>query len=490
MKLLAILFSLLIACSSSAQNIEYWVPIQLKNADAGATGYLNSFDHTIIIEQENNGEIQRLLYDTTFNLIKEYTNRTHELSLDESKKVPSFYREISVKGNNLEVYVTKEKLQIWSLDFINEQDKKLFEFSLKETYEDEALIAAIPQVSGVLFLTHAKKAAKLFMYDYNVRSNTVLTKEFSLPEHSLTPDESKKWGSHLSVKYSKELSALYVSDLAHPKSLEISKTNQLFYDDHKLFIVLKIPYKAGFHILELDKATGDCSFANYLINKTNLGEIGTSSQRIPSVTAIDSLLIIQNSNVDFIEYYFFNIYTKQLVKKFRAQSDKDFSTLVHSKMIQLGTYISKDEKKEIDNEKAFLRKKNSGIPFVKALRSDDDSLIISFGSYVATEGIEGTLLSMATMGISELSPYRLWAFHLVPYLQTSRNKFVFAHSKFSCNTLQPSSLQNLVTSINLLADDDKIDDLEHKSSFVVELDGRIIVGVYDKAKGKYHMSIY
>jgi hypothetical protein len=84
----------------------------------------------------------------------------------------------------------------------------------------------------------------------------------------------------------------------------------------------------------------------------------------------------------------------------------------------------------------------------------------------------------------------LGAFHLIPYLETSRNKFVFAHSKFSAGALQPSNSRAVITPINLLADDKKIDDLEQKSSFVIELRNKILIGVYDKEKSKYKISVY
>ncbi len=127
---------------------------------------------------------------------------------------------------------------------------------------------------------------------------------------------------------------------------------------------------------------------------------------------------------------------------------------------------------------------------MKAGKADNDSLLITFGSFVMTEGIGGTFLSLATSNIGFYLFTPIGAFGVVPYLTLSRNKFLFAHSKFSLQTLQPSLTSNLTTPIDRIANDKKIDDLEKNSSFIIERNDKLYVGVFNKKKDKYEIFIY
>ena len=81
-------------------------------------------------------------------------------------------------------------------------------------------------------------------------------------------------------------------------------------------------------------------------------------------------------------------------------------------------------------------------------------------------------------------------FQMIPYLTLSRNKFLFAYSKFSLRSLQPSKATNIETAINKFAGDKKIDDLEKSSSFIIEKGDKLYIGIFDKKKNKYNLIVY
>ncbi|MEI9958609.1 MAG: hypothetical protein WDM90_20400 [Ferruginibacter sp.] len=287
------------------------------------------------------------------------------------------------------------------------------------------------------------------------------------------------------------MNGLYASNLQTPKKFEITTANQLFYDENKIYIVLNTPYKTGVHLLELNPQNGTSSFTNFLINKTAPDDRSTYRENFVSATAFDSLFIIQNSTTTSLEYYFYNIKSKQLLQHYKATTDDSFYTIVNSSLKQSGTYGSKNEDKEINNERLFMRRKNKGTLFLKAFKTDNDSLLISFGSYNPTEGVGGTLLSFATMGLSSMLLYNpANFFQFTPYLTTSRNKFLFAYSKFCLSSLQPSTATNIETVLNKLVTDKKIEGLKKESSFIIDKKNQLFIGIFDKEKNKYLINRY
>jgi hypothetical protein len=242
--------------------------------------------------------------------------------------------------------------------------------------------------------------------------------------------------------------------------------------------------------LELNRNSNNLSFKNFLINKLNPQKFSTPLEKIPAATAFDSLLIIQTSNVNTFAYHFFNLNTKQETAFYETGADNSLYKLVNSELSQIGTYASKDEEKDITNEKLFLRRKNKGSLFLKASKSDNDSLLLTFGSYTPTEGIGGTLLSFATLGIGDMIPIGSRIVQMVPYLTLSRNKFLFAYSKFSLKSLHPSTATGITTTINKFAGDKRIDDLEKNSSFIIEKDNKLYIGIFNKKINKYNILVY
>lgn len=473
-----------------SQLFEIAIPISANEKDADAVGYYNEHHNTFVLEQQTKGFITRMLYDTVFNLKIKYTVPANMISFSEKSRLPIFLKQYCTAENVYEIYGNNKVLQVWQLNFETGADTLVATLALQEHYKDERVIAVLPGADKVSFLTYSPKQEKIFLYNYFPGKRIFLQHAFVLPELSLTKEELKERGKFLSVKYHQALAGLYVSDLKKPSNYQLSPANQLLYNDTAFYFILKTDYNAGFHVLQLNRDNGSVSFKNFLINKINPNKLNTPLEKIPAATAYDSLFVIQNSNAVMLEYHFYNLNTKELVKKHEAEGDNSLYSLVHSDLRQIGTYGSKDEEKELSNERRFLRRKNKGALFLKAVKADGDSMMLTFGSYVPTEGIGGTLLSFATMSLSSYFFAPIGPFQLMPYLSISRNKFLFAYSKFSLKTLQPSTAINLTTPINNIATDKKIDDLERNSSFIIECNEKLYVGVFNKLKNKYDIFIY
>lgn len=475
---------------SQFSEFEISIPISSNEKDADANGYYNPYTNNFILEQQNKGIITRLLYDTLFNLKQKYTVTSDSFTFSNERKKPVFLKEYCTSSEIFEIYGSKSLIDIWQLNFEKGIDKKVASFKLQQKYKDETLIAILPGDNKVSFLTYTNKDEKILLYNYFINKEFLLQREFTLPESSLTKDEIKERGKFLSVKYSSNLYNLYVSDLKAPRNYEINTANQLFYSPSTIYILIRTPYNAGFHLLELNKNDGSVLFKNFLINKLNPEKFNTPLEKIPIAIAYDSLLILQNSNVNKFEYQFYSLNTKKLTAYFETDVDKSLNKLVHSSINQVGTYGSKDEEKEISNEKLFIRRKNKGTLFLKAAKSGNDSLLLTFGSYVYTEGIGGSILSIATLGAGNLLNYRVGLFQMVPFFTLSRNKFLYAYSKFSLLTLQPSTNTDITTSLNKIAVDKRIDDLEKNSSFIIEKGDKLFIGIFNKKSNKYNLIVY
>ncbi len=465
------------------------IPININEKDANANGYYNRYTSDIVIEQQNDEIITRLLYDTSFSLKKQYTNTSKEYTIGSNKKKASLIKEILTKDGSFGVYVKKNIYTLVKYDFDAGLDKVVSQITLKEKFKDERLISILSFKDKVAFLTISDKNDVVIFYNHDYNKNSTVIKEFALPKMPLTENQIKERGKHLAVKYSDQIGFMYTAELSNPDRYRLNIGSQLYYDQENIFILIRMPYKAGIHMLQINHKTKAVNFDNYIINQYNASAIGTSLEKIPIATAIDSFLIIKNSNNELLEYYIYNLYDKKIIVHHKKTEDS-LQKIVQSPLLQLGTYTSKNEEKELKNEKRFLRRVNAGIPFIKAYKDENDSLIITFGGYKETAGVDGTMLSMFTMGIAGVPIGSADAFGFMFYLNSSRNKFLFAHSKFSNNGLIPSTNDNVKTKLNNIASNKLIDDLERKSSFAIEVNNKLYLGIFNKKKNSYSLYSY
>ncbi len=465
------------------------IPININGKDANANGYYNSFTSEIIIEQQNDGIITRLLYDTSFILKNQYTNSTKDFTIGSNKKKASLIKEFFTEDGTFGVYAKKNIYSIVKYDFNSGRDTIVSQIILQEKFKDERLVSILSFKNKVAFLTITDKSDGLIFYDHNYTNNKTTIKEFLLPKLPLTKEEIKERGKHLAVNYNQQIGFMYTAELSNPDKYRLNTGAQLYYDNENIFILLRMPYKAGIHALQINTTSNVVSFENYIVNQYNPSALGTALEIIPIATAIDSFIVIKNSNNKMLEYYIYNLYKKTLVAHHKKPEDS-LQKIVHSPLLQFGTYSSKDQEKELKNEKRFLRRINEGIPFIKAFKDENDSLILTIGGFKETQGVEGTMLSMLTMGFVGVPIGSSEAFGFLFYLSSKRNKFLFAHSKFSNNGLNPSISNEVKTKLNNIASDKLIDDLERTSSFAIEVGNKLYLGVFSKKKGKYDLYVY
>ncbi|MEO7523853.1 MAG: hypothetical protein ABIT58_07145, partial [Ferruginibacter sp.] len=205
----------------------------------------------------------------------------------------------------------------------------------------------------------------------------------------------------------------------------------------------------------------------------------------------DTLLVIQNWSVKSFEYYFYNLLTGELITKYQAKPDNSLYTLVHSQLKQVGDIISKTAEKVIDNEKSFTKNRNIGLPFIKPALYKD-SLVLTFGSLLPTRGLAGMILSMATMGFSNFVEIgtSIAMNRLIPYMTNKRFILLYGHSKFSINGLKPSTANNTRTSLDNFVDDKKMGELQNDNSILIDMPGRLYIGVYNKKTENFDVNEY
>ncbi|MFN8251890.1 MAG: hypothetical protein U0V75_08395 [Ferruginibacter sp.] len=468
---------------------QYEISIPVAPADriSDIKAYYNPYSKNFVIAQQGTGMISRQLFDTVFQLKKSYTAGTEAISFSASNKKHVFLEAYCTAGMNYEVYSKEKSIEIWAIGFENGADKKAAALRQQQQYKDERLVALIPGADKLTLLCITPKENKLLLYNYFPGKDILLQGEYPLPAISLTPDEIKERGRHLAMQYSNSMRGIFIAETNKTGPFHISPGNQLLYNDTALYFLLRVPYKAGYHLLEMNRTSGQMRFSNFLVNKLEAGHFGTSYEMIPAATMYDSLLIIQNSNSLSLEYYFYNIHSGQLLAKHTATADNSLYSIVHSGLHQAGTYGSKDEEKDISSERLFLRRKNKGNIFINVSHADADSILLSFGSYVPTEGIGGSIVGLATLFATN---FVSGAFKLGLYMSMTRNKFLFAFSKFSLKTFEPSRSTGITTPLNTIVSETKADEPGTKSSFVIEKDGHLYTGNYDKVSDKFRIIKY
>lgn len=458
--------------------------------DAKANGYYNSLADNVIYEVQSGNKISRQLLDSNFIVQKKYIAETKNLSLTPVKKKSIFFKEFSTNSGNYETYISKKYIEVIKLNFEKGIDEKVMDLPLKKYYDDEEALSILPYNNNLLLLTYTSQHKKILCYELFFCDLKINYREFSLPKMPLTEKEIADRGEYLAVNYSRKFeSPLYVSPLKNPDHYQVHTETQLFYDNEKLFFLFSMPYKAGYHLLELNIKTNEVSFSNYIVNKYKGGISGSNTEMLPVATLCDSLLIVQNSDYSNLEYHFFNFFTKSFLQKYSAKADSSFYNIVHSKLKQAGT--NKDRNKEIsfNNIKKFLKEKNQGLLFLKGYKQSNDSLIVIFGSYLEAGEDNPSSRAYNTLGFLS-SVFSIPVIQWLPTVYSDRHNFLFASSAFDANTLTPLKNVQLNTPIDRFVSDKKMDDLEWPSSFLFEMKSKIYMGIFNKKENAYKVYVY
>ena len=125
---------------------------------------------------------------------------------------------------------------------------------------------------------------------------------------------------------------------------------------------------------------------------------------------------------------------------------------MHSYLKQKGTWLSGNDEKKMDNERAFMRKLNNGSGFLAFTHESTDSFTVTTGSLVATSGLTGLLLTIGTGALGYMANLTIGNYQIVPYLELYRNKIIYCHSRFSKETLEPSVASDATTAFDALLD--------------------------------------
>ena len=485
-----ILFMLLTFFSfyiASAQ-VDFDIPLSINvRPEKNMTGYYHPWLNQIVINVDNKNGITHFFYDTSFVLQKKY-DVTDGRTLARSTKKEFFLEKICIQNTLLEVYSFGDSIDIFRLDTDKGIDTKIASIHLRQNYDDEQTVAVMPNEKGCNILSVSLKNKKAIVYKWQIFSNSTVTKEIELPKSTLTRQELKDRGNFLEIKYKNLFYGVSARHTNGSGLFQFPSPSQLFFNDTCIYILNKISYQAGINVFKIDIAAGTANSINYFINKV-ITDIQTKYISVPVATVYDSLLIIQNSSPKIFEYYYYNIITDKLITRYETKSDNSLYSLVHSPLKQLGSFGSSSEEKELDNEKLFIKRKNSGFTFITPVPIGD-SLVLTFGSFVPTQGAEGMLLSFATLGFGMVAGIgvTIGDIRIIPYLTSSRNKFLYAHSKFSLKGLQPSAASNTRTCLDDFLEDNKLRDLGKSNSLLIELPGELFLGLYNKETKKYNIT--
>jgi hypothetical protein len=482
-----------IFCYSSAQLVKgLKIPLRKESKGHDIAGYYQPVNNEIIINgQEDDSTITHFFYDSSFTLKKQYSIVDSSRSVFHKKGKQFFVENICIKNTTLEVYASGDSITIYKLDKEYNEDKKLSSIILGQRYEKEKFVAVMPDEYGCRFLTVSTKKKKAIVYRWLLSTDLMSIKEVDLPKSTLSKEEIKEHdGDFLEVKYKDLFSDVSVNHINKPDVFGFPSESQLFYNDSCIYFVNKTAFEAGINVFKIDTRLGVASSTNYLINKVESGK-GSKDLSHPVATLYDTLLIIQNWSLKSFEYHFYNLLTGKLIAKYQTKPDNSLYSLVHSPLKQVGDIISKDEEKQIDNERSFTKRRNAGLLFIKP-GLYGDSLVLTFGSLLPTRGIGGMILNMATMGLSSVGDlgFRIAFGSLIPYMTNKRFILLYGHSKFSINGLKPSTTNNTRTPLDDFIDDKKMGDLQSDNSVLINMPGKLYIGIYNKKAGMFDINEY
>ena len=474
---------LFVFCYSSAQLVKgLKIPLKKESKGHDIAGYYQPVNNEIIVNvQEDDSTLTHFFYDSSFTFKKQYSIVDTSRTVFHKKRKQFFIENICIKNTTLEVYASGDSVTIYKLDNEKNEDKKLSSIIIGQSYEKEKFVAVMPDEYGCRFLTVSAKKKKAIIYRWLLSTNLMSIQEVELPKSTLSKEEIKEHGGDfLEIKYKDLFSDVSVNHINKPDVFGFPSESQLFYNDSCIYFVNKTDFEAGINIFKIDTKLGIAISTNYLINKVE-SDKGSKDLAHPVATLYDTLLVIQNWSLKSFEYYFYNLLTGKLIAKYQTKPDISLYSLVHSPLKQVGDIVSKNEEKQINNEKSFTKNRNAGLLFIKP-GLYNDSLVFTFGSLHPTQGVGGMILNMATMGLSSVGglAFRIAFGSLIPYMTNKHFILFYSHSKFSVNGLKPSTANNTRTSLDDFIDDKKMGDLDSNNSVLIDMPDKLYIGIYNQ----------
>ncbi|MCB0777604.1 MAG: hypothetical protein KDB99_14945, partial [Chitinophagaceae bacterium] len=342
-------------------------------------------------------------------------------------------------------------------------------------------VSAVFYSNAVRILTYRYKTNELVMYQWQPDKGTDFV-VMNMPASSLSDDELKKYEKEYKINYKK--STGIVSN-GYATSSTINDGNS----EDKIRVFFNIQGGTGFNMLEIDAAARQIHSINFIVNdmRYNMVEASAEARRTPFPCVYNDYLIIRNTSNYYFEYIVFNLRTHQKIASHKTGPGEELRTLVQSDFLQIGTWGSKQEEKELDNEKAFLRKLSSGVPILQVTKDGEDSLLITTGSIIPTEGIGGFLLSMSTAFLTSMANLRIGSTQVIIYLTLSRHKLILGESKFSLKDFQPSPSARKPLKYRTDFDNKLLKELGKRESFALATGEKTIFGFYIPDKKQFDL---
>lgn len=448
-----------------------------------ATSSFDPVNNTFHLVLQEGNTIYRRIYDTNFTLLEEYRSESRDITFSEKSSFKANYiAPLCTTKGYFELFSTGNGVLVYKPDFTIKKDSLYATFSFKLTKKGgEKLLSVIPD-SDLKILTYARETNTLKIYQWSP-GDSAKTYSFILPEKSMSKEEEKLYTKSSQIK----LSQLWGSAFSAVKINSIQSlptANHLYYSDNKFYIVIGTPNSVGRYVMSIDLDKNELNTHTYFINslenafvqpgQTNYGQKDMVS------TVFDSTLVIQNSSNYRFEYYFYNINTHALIRKYSVPVKDSMYELVHSALTQKGTYASRDQEKDITRERAFMRKINGSFWYITLSALSPDSVVFTLAALKYTEGIGGTLLSVATASAGFMANIHIGNLQIIPYLTSSRYKLYYAHSRFSTDGFVPARDSTVTTALDQIIDTFEAKELASHSSFFIQKEEEAIIGVFNK----------
>lgn len=451
-------------------------PGKFKKTDYAAS-YFNPVNNLVYINFQSANEITRRQYDTSFSLLKEYTFNSESISYSRDLSKVNFVAPLTTSSGTFEIFADKDDILVYRLDFTQKKDSLATSFRFTKK-NGEKLISLLPDLEDLKILTYLDDENKLKIYRWKPGSTTE-EMLFSLPKSNLDKEQEELYTKSCRIKFNKlkQLNAKRINAVN-----TFPEETSVFYSDNMIYMLLTIPFDVGTYVITLDLMDNTIRTKNYFLNPiiVNAGNDPYLIKR-PDASVFDSTLIIKNTSRRQFEYYFYNIQTEKLLKNYSVPLKDSIRYLVHSPVIQKGTYWSRDDEK--------IRKNTAVSGFQNFSLTDYtlDSVTYMLFSISETEGVGGTLLSLATLPIGYAANFHIGNLQVIPYLTLKRSVLIYSYSKFSRKDYIPSSAQLLISNLDLIMDSNKLKDLHQNSSFFIRYDKQAIIGIFNKDKGGFEM---
>jgi len=452
-----------------------------------AAGYYCPRQSNYQVNQQMGRTIHRCLYDSNFELLQSYSLRSEKFTFNRKQINTAVFAAELLLENNYEIFSDYNSVLIVQTDFKNKKDSIVYQLDLSTFQKEEKRLAIIPFSKGLRVLSYSQKKNKLMLYEWQ-ENGTTNTSEYMLPASSLSPEEIKKYTKEAKIKYKNSFDNMNVSTADATSIISNPGTNSVFYSENRIWLLCQTPNSNGYNILELNTEMKELQNWNIMINdvqKNNSSDY--FNFMTPYAVVFHNYLFLRNSSPTFFEYHIYDVNSRTALKKYGARPDEALRKIVHSDLRQKGTWLSGQDEKKLDNEKAFLRKLKNGAGLLAFTQESKDSFTVTTGSIVATSGLTGLLVSIGTGALGYMANLSIGNFQIVPYLELYRKKVIYCHSRFSKETLEPSAGTDITTTFDALLDNFEKRDLRSSSSFIMKKDGRFLAAIFNPGIKKFEI---